>query len=157
MRALSVPLCALNFPTASWTPPLICKLFLFSFWLRCGLTFNNFLLAVPDGPKAPLSFRLRSRFSGRLQLTSAAGAQPLPSRPPSFPPRAVRGLRAGFGPSSGWGQGQGRPSGGMGPAPPPAWLGRGPRNGRRPSRAPRPQRRPAPLGPEERGWPTASV
>lgn len=32
--------------------------------------------------------------SGRSQLTSAAGAQPLLSRPPSFPPRAVRGLPA---------------------------------------------------------------
>ena len=74
------------------------------------LTFNNFLLSLPDGPKAPLSFCLSSWFSGRSHLTSAAGGQPLPSRFSSFPPRAARGLPAsppGSAPGSGGVGGEG--------------------------------------------------
>lgn len=140
---MSISVC-LGFTFCLLVYSLVCKLFLF-FFCVCSekLTFNNFLPALPDGPKAPLAFRLHS------PLTSAAGELPRPLPAPRLPsqrcqgaPRLARWLRTQLPASWGRGGGDDRP-GSTGKAPPPARSGRALGTGGGPAappgpRAPRP-------------------
>lgn len=152
---MSISVC-LGFTFCLLVYSLVCKLFLFFFFFWCVL--RNSLLTT-FSRLSQMVQKLLSPFACTPRLPPQLESCPVPSRLPAFPPSAARGLPAspaGSALSSRRVGGEG--AGTTGPGVRGRHRLQPGRGGpwERAEAQPRPQA-PAPLGPEERGWPTASV